>query len=129
MDDFKDSLTFGNRFDTAVKYYRNRLETKPHADFAIVFEIGRSALSQIKAGRSKPSVDVLITFASAAPEINMNWLLTGEGDMFITHDTDNSGENEELKQQIKVLIAALENANHTNARLTEDLNGYQKIIK
>ena len=56
--------------------------------FAKQLQIQRSALSHIFSGRNKPSVDVLLKIKSAYPEINLDWLITGE--IAIQKSTENS---------------------------------------
>ena len=51
--------------------------------FAEKTNISQSFLSEIKSKRSGPSVKLIIGIANAFPEINLRWLLTGEGEMFI----------------------------------------------
>lgn len=50
--------------------------------------VQRSGISHILAGRNKPSFDFLLKLAKEFPEININWLLTGKGEMLVdTIDT------------------------------------------
>ena len=44
--------------------------------------VSRSYLSEIKNMRSGPSVQLIVGIANSFPEINLRWLLTGEGSMF-----------------------------------------------
>jgi len=48
------------------------------SDFAKQLQIQRSALSHIFSGRNKPSVDVLLKIKNTYPDINLDWLITGE---------------------------------------------------
>ena len=43
--------------------------------------VQKSSISHLLSGRNKPSFDFLSKFARTFPEINLRWLLTGEGDM------------------------------------------------
>ncbi len=45
--------------------------------------VQRSGISHILAGRNKPSFDFLLKLAKEFPEININWLLTGKGEMLV----------------------------------------------
>ena len=46
-------------------------------------EIGiqRSSLSHVLSGRNKPSLDFMLKIKSRYPDINLNWLLLGDGEM------------------------------------------------
>ncbi|MCZ2444639.1 MAG: helix-turn-helix transcriptional regulator [Flavobacteriales bacterium] len=62
--------------------------------FAEKLQIQRSSLSHFFSGRNKPGWDFLEKLSLVFPEINLNWLLTGQGNMFVTpgshHKTDTS---------------------------------------
>ncbi|NPA43032.1 MAG: helix-turn-helix domain-containing protein [Chlorobi bacterium] len=44
--------------------------------------VQKSSISHLLSGRNRPSFDFLSKFARAFPDVNMHWLLTGEGAMF-----------------------------------------------
>ena len=49
--------------------------------FAAMINVNASAMSHILNGRSKPSFDLLDKIIQAFPDINLNWLISGEGAM------------------------------------------------
>lgn len=52
--------------------------------FAALIKVNASAMSHILNGRSKPGFDVLDKIAQAFPDINLNWLISGKGEIFNT---------------------------------------------
>lgn len=50
--------------------------------FAAMINVNPSAVSHLLKGRNKPGYDVLVNIARAFPDISMDWLLTGKGEMF-----------------------------------------------
>lgn len=52
-----------------------------NAEFAEKIGISTSSLSHIFNGRNKPSLEVVMRIHKAYPEINLYWLLYGEGEM------------------------------------------------
>ncbi len=50
-------------------------------DLARRLDLQKSAVSHLLSGRNKPRFDILARFARAFPDLNMRWLLTGEGRM------------------------------------------------
>ena len=52
-------------------------------EFANKIDISTSSLSHIFNGRNKPSLDVVMHIHSSYPDISLNWLLYGEGEMKI----------------------------------------------
>lgn len=50
--------------------------------FAALIDANPSAISHLLKGRNKPGYDLLVNIARAFPEISMDWLLTGKGDMY-----------------------------------------------
>ncbi|MBM6889896.1 helix-turn-helix transcriptional regulator [Bacteroides caecigallinarum] len=54
-----------------------------NADFADKIGISTSSLSHIFSGRNNPSLDVVKRIHKAFPSLNLNWILYGEGNMYI----------------------------------------------
>ena len=51
------------------------------SEFADEIEVPRSSISHIAAGRNKPSLDFLVKVKSHFPNLEWDWLITGEGEM------------------------------------------------
>ena len=68
------NLDISNRIFHIQEYY-----SFTQIVFAEKTGISQSFLSEIKKGRSGPSVKLIIGIANSFPEINLRWLLTGEG--------------------------------------------------
>ena len=49
--------------------------------FAEEIGIQRSALSHVMSGRNNPSLDFMLKIKSRYPDVNLDWLLLGEGEM------------------------------------------------
>ncbi|MCM1030004.1 MAG: helix-turn-helix domain-containing protein [Oscillibacter sp.] len=63
--------------------------------FATLIDANPSAISHLLKGRNKPGYDLLVSIAKAFPDISMDWLLTGEGEMY--NSSKNKGETESVK--------------------------------
>lgn len=50
--------------------------------FATLIDANPSAISHLLKGRNKPGYDLLVNIARAFPDISMDWLLTGKGNMY-----------------------------------------------
>lgn len=57
------------------------------AQFADNIKVARAAVSHIVAGRNNPGYEFIVNTMSAYPQLNIEWLLTGEGKMYKTTDT------------------------------------------
>lgn len=55
--------------------------------FAAIIKVNASAMSHILNGRSKPGFDVLDKIGQAFPDINLNWLISGKGEMYQTQSS------------------------------------------
>ena len=51
------------------------------SEFADEIDVQRSNISHITSGRNKPSLDFLIKIKERFPELQWEWLITGEGEM------------------------------------------------
>jgi len=52
------------------------------AQFSDTIGMQRSAVSHVLSGRNNPSLDFVLRIKKHFPEISLNWLLLGEGQMF-----------------------------------------------
>lgn len=51
-------------------------------DFAELLNVPRSSLSEIESGKRSASIDVIIGISTHFKDINLDWLLTGEGEVY-----------------------------------------------
>ena len=61
--------------------------------FADKIGVQRSGLSHLLSGRNKPSLDFIMKVVDAFPEVNFNWLLTGNEDLREVTTEISKGEN------------------------------------
>lgn len=54
------------------------------SEFSRVIDISRSTLSAILNGKARPSYEVLTKIADAFPDISLEWLILGKGQMHST---------------------------------------------
>ncbi|MEJ2596184.1 MAG: helix-turn-helix transcriptional regulator, partial [bacterium] len=66
-------------------------------------EIGiqRSSLSHVLSGRNKPSLDFMLKIKTRFPEVNLDWLLLGEGNMYQQEDGEQESK-ESLSRADKI---------------------------
>ncbi|MCK5170426.1 MAG: helix-turn-helix transcriptional regulator [Bacteroidales bacterium] len=71
--------------------------------FADVIGVQRSSISHILSGRNKPSYDFIEKMLIAYPDLNAQWLITGNGDMYTNppslFDQKDSDLNNDLTQR------------------------------
>lgn len=99
------------------------------AEFAEIVGISRTQFSEIVTGKRKLSDKAIHKIVTAIPEINKDWLLTGEGEMLKSHiaiaeSHSISIAGEEIKENnINV------NANETIAMLVSELSAQRKLTE
>ncbi len=72
-------------------------EPSPLRDFAVMLEVSNSYISEIEHGKVKPSLELLNNISQLL-NINMNWLLTGNGSIY---------REEKLSEEFGVISADL----------------------
>ena len=85
------------------------------SDFAQSLGMTQSNISRMTSGSNKVSVEVLNRMAGRYPEVNLHWLLTGVGEMFLGEglntsaevDEEEKGKQEELKEIVNRLEETL----------------------
>ncbi len=68
-------------FPERLKFLINRKKIS-NAEFANRLEIQKSTVSHLLSGRNKPGFDFLNKLIKVFPDINLRWLITGEGEPF-----------------------------------------------
>ena len=64
-----------------VKILINELGLTSTADFCRKTDLGRGLVDKLSAGDNQPRFDTLVKIKEAFPEVNMNWLVTGRGEI------------------------------------------------
>ena len=72
------------------------------ADFSIATGIPRSTISEVENKKTKPSTDIIVGIANIFPDININWVLTGKGEMYKTEDYKITNETVD-REAVKLL--------------------------
>lgn len=70
-----------NAINERVKFILDHYNLTAGA-FAEKLGIQKSSVSHLLSGRNKPSFQFLSKLVKAFPEINLNWFITGDGDIF-----------------------------------------------
>lgn len=98
------------RLRKVVNELKNQRKVYSDADFARIVDIPRGDLSQMMSGKRKVSKRCVSNLLTEFPEINEEWLMTGEGEML--KNIDSSQDNSPVLAD-----------NHSTA-----VNGYQNIV-
>lgn len=70
-----------------IKFLRGSMTQK---EFAQILGIGKSLISDYEVGRTKPTSEILAKMCELK-NVNLNWLLSGKGQPYITDYLDNTG--------------------------------------
>lgn len=110
--------------DNFVNRLEFLLENLDYTASAFADKIGvqRSSLSHLLSGRNKPSLDFILKVDEAFPELNLKWLLKGEG-----HYLEN--ENKNYVAQSPPKISQISNSAPTLFSNENDIKSESDIIK
>ena len=64
-----------------IKKWIENKELKP-SSFADLIGVNRATISHVLSGRNKPSIDFLDKMIRAFPDLNSNWIVSGDGFMY-----------------------------------------------
>jgi transcriptional regulator with XRE-family HTH domain len=98
--------------------------------FADRIGVQRSSISHIISGRNKPSFDFISKTIEKFPDINVEWLITGKGNMYKDYIGDNADKSrdkelftkkdiKEAGQEVKKIEKSKENKHVTNVNNIE----------
>lgn len=82
-------------------------------DFAARIGISAASLSGVLTGRSQPSNKHVMGIHQAFPEINVNWLLFGEGNMLAGKGASEASEGENAENGLALDLSETQGANDT----------------
>ena len=68
------------------------------SSFADKIGVNRATISHILSGRNKPSIDFLQKMISSFPDLNLNWIVSGEGFMYTSNETNESLHSKKIKK-------------------------------
>lgn len=74
-------INVSQRFIEAVNYLIENRKLRNQAELTARLDLSKGYVSQIVTGKREPSEQIVRRFANLYPEINVAWLLTGEGEM------------------------------------------------
>ncbi len=55
--------------------------------------VSKSSISHILSGRNKPSIDFFYKLLDVFPNLNLNWLISGRGKMYIKKENESNTVN------------------------------------
>lgn len=92
--------------------------------FAALIKVNASAMSHILNGRSKPGFDILDKIARAFPDVNLNWLISGNGSLY-----NNSPLPEKPRENETLFSASQETFQTVSQDSTEHSSPVSKVIR
>ena len=101
------------RLKQVLSYYSLTSST-----FADTIDVQRSSISHLMSGRNKPSLDFVMKVVSAYPEVDLYWLLNGEGSFPKIAD-----ESKEIKKDIE----EIPNSQKSNPSLFDEITSSDEI--
>jgi transcriptional regulator with XRE-family HTH domain len=76
-------------------------------EFSELINVPRSSLSEIESGKRNANVDVIVGISTHFKDINVDWLLTGEGEMYRTNQGLDSALSDSQTDKIVELYGSL----------------------
>src|SRR5690606_34815419 len=76
--------------------------------FADEIGVQRSSISHLLNGRNKPSLDFVLKLVSAYPEVNLYWLLKGEGTFPEIAQIDMNFEKSSEKENVQIDVSPVQ---------------------
>ncbi|MBR9855090.1 MAG: helix-turn-helix transcriptional regulator [Algicola sp.] len=72
--------------------------------FADAIGVQRSSISHLLNGRNKPSLDFVIKLVQTYPEIDLYWLLKGEGSFYKEEDVEPAMDSTKEQNDTKIVL-------------------------
>jgi len=115
-------MSVHQRFSEMLK----ELKSNP-TKLAKAIKITPPTIHSIVSGSSLPSAKVLMPLIEVYPSVNLNWLLSGKGKMFLLEDST-PVKNKDL-DQLRKIIASLELSNESSRKRGETMDKYILMLE
>ena len=77
------------RFIELIDELKNKGVVSDYVQVAAQLGTNKAAISDIKSGRKKLSIEIIKSMKKTYPSINIDWIIMGEGEPFIKNDERN----------------------------------------
>ncbi len=116
-------MNLNDRISKVIEYSKLSL-----SEFADEVEVQRSSISHITSGRNKPSLEFVTKIKSKFPEIQWDWLITGDGEMLKSEENLSESPIPEEKPKPTSLPDLFSLIDDDNFGYTESEDKVQKEI-
>ena len=99
------------------------------ARFAELIQVNASAMSHILNGRNKPGFDVLEKIVQAFPDVNLNWLISGQGNIYNSVPQNTNLSEKDKQENMPSIPPSLQPLQGNNPSSVLSLENVPKKIK
>ncbi len=99
------------------------------ARFAELIQVNASAMSHILNGRNKPGFDVLEKIVQAFPDVNLNWLISGQGNIYNSVPQNTNLSERDKQANMPSIPLSLQPSQGNNPSSVLSLENVPKKIK
>lgn len=99
------------------------------ARFAELIQVNASAMSHILNGRNKPGFDVLEKIVQAFPDVNLNWLISGQGNIYNSVPQNTNLSEKDKQENMPSIPLSLQPSQGNNPSSVLSLENVPKKIK
>lgn len=105
-------MTFGQRLKLVIKHYRYTQD-----EFAGIIGTSKTNLFNYFADKTKPNIEVMAKLNRKFPDLDIVWLITGEGNMLIHKDL-HSDNNQNIVSEPESVYSLKEILKEKEKRIT-----------
>jgi DNA polymerase V len=124
-DNYQEVYMITDKIGERIKKLRT-LKNLNQVDFARALGISQGFLSDVENGKNSPNSQVFLSVKRLIPDINSEWLLTGEGEMFRNKEEKQEEKGEEKQAQEPPTPSPAEP--HKIKQLEQKVNYLYKVI-
>jgi len=124
-----------SRFFQIVERLKKEGKISDYVNLASILGTNKAGISDLKQGRKKLSIEMIRRMKYSYPLVNINWLITGEGEMFDldrkvhTKNAQETGNGSSISQSFELINKLLEQAREIGKLENEIKNLQEKLEK
>lgn len=117
------------RFMHLVEDLKSNGKLADYVQLANMLSTNKASISDIKSGRKKISIELLRRMKISYPEVNINWIIMGDGDMYCSNEIQEEQTTQNPTTPTDYLIDMIKEKDRIIREQAEEIGRLKELAK
>ena len=117
------------RFMHLVEDLKSNGKLADYVQLANMLSTNKASISDIKSGRKKISIELLRRMKISYPEVNINWIIMGDGDMYCSNEIQEKQTTQNPTTPTDYLIDMIKEKDRIIREQAEEIGRLKELAK